>query len=205
MNSTDLAHEVTTIDGSSVRPVRRRAVLAASALGAAWIGGLVGCVAPANDRLSVNNIETLDMNVGVQERVTQYVPLATIARREWSPLTYVVPVDSVVHGPTYATTIELTSNSARERGAYPTVSTVFELSEGSQDEQAVEGIIGPFVGLAQGLATIVLVFIDPPTHGDESPMMAYQRRGPEAALRPAINELVSEEATGGEQGGETER
>ncbi len=171
----------------------------------AGIVGLTGCAAPANDRLAVNNIETLDMDVGVQESVTQYTPLATIGRREWSPLTYVVPVDSVVHGPTYAPTIELTNKSARQRGAYPTVVSAYELGEGSSGQQRQEGAIAPFVGFVQGIATIGLVFYDPPTHGDESPSMAYQRSAPVATLRPAIRERASHKATSNEPTAETER
>lgn len=187
---------------SNLGPTWRRAVHAAAALGVAGAVGLTGCVAPANDRLAINNIETLDTDVGVQESVTRFVPLATIGRREWSPLTYVVPVDSVVHGPTYAPTIELTSKSARQRGAYPTVVSAYELGEGSSGQQVQEGAIGPFVGLVQGIATIGLVFYDPPTHGDESPMMAYQRGAPVAVLRPAVRERAPDEKPD-EKAGET--
>lgn len=208
MNSTHLPSNDSAIDalhlgtaaGTVVGTVAWRAVLAAAALGMAGIVGLTGCVAPANDRLAINNIETLDTDVGVQESVTHYIPLATIGRREWAPLTYVVPVDSVVHGPTYAPTIELTTMSARQRGAYPTVDTAYELGEGSSGQQVQEAVIGPLVGFAQGFATIGLVFYDPPTHGDESPMMAYQRSAPEAVLRPAISERAADKQTG-----ETER
>lgn len=196
MNLIHLPSNDTIIGDSNRGPVLRGAVCAVAAFGMAGIVGLAGCVAPANDRLAVNNIETLDMDVGVQESVTQYTSLATIGRREWSPLTYVVPVDSVVHGPTYAPTIELTTKSARQRGAYPTVVSAYELGEGSSGQQVREGAIGPFVGLVQGIATIGLVFYDPPTHGDESPMMAYQRGAQAAVLRPAIRERAADE-TGG--------
>lgn len=208
MNNTPLPSNDSASGDSKLRTVvgtvSRSAVLAA-ALGFAGMAGMAGCVAPANDRLAVNNTETLGTNVGLQESVTQYSPLATIGRREWAPLTYTVPVDSVVHARTYAPAIELTSKSARQRGAYPSVDTAYELGMGSFEQQIQEAAIAPFVGVGQGFAMFGIVFLDPRIHGDESPMMAYQRGAPEAVLRPAIREGAGDEPTGSEPAGETER
>ena len=207
MNYTHLPSNDSATDNLNLGTAVRAAVIAAAIgfAGMAGTAGLAGCVAPANDRLTVNNTETLSTDVGVQESVTQYSPLMTIGRREWAPLTYTVPVDSVIHARTYAPTIELTSMSARQRGAYPTVDTVYELGEGSLDRQIQEAAIAPFVGFGQGFAMFGTVFLDPRIHGDESPMMAYQRSAPEAVLRPAISERASDNPTSGEPAGETER
>ncbi|MCH7962064.1 MAG: hypothetical protein IIC49_06990 [Planctomycetes bacterium] len=198
MNSTHLPSNDSAIDalhlgtaaGTVVGTVAWRAVLAAAALGMAGIVGLAGCVAPANDRLTVNNTETLSTDVGVQESVTQYSPLMTIGRREWAPLTYTVPVDSVVHARTYAPTIEWTDTIARERGAYPTIESSLDTSASSRGQQRAEACAAPLVGLAQGFLVIPLLFVDRQTNADESPATAYQRAPVNAVLPAAISEAI---------------
>jgi len=179
-------------NGNSI--VTLRAVLVGAM--AVMLAGLAGCVAPANDRLTLNHMGSFETDVGVQSPATHYRSLETIGRREWERVTYVVPVDSVVHGPTYAPTIEMTNKSARQRGEYPTIETAFELSEGSLGQRIKEAFAGPFVGMGQGVAAMGLFFVDPQVNGDESPSMAYQRSGPKAIVHPPIVEWTAPDEAG---------
>jgi hypothetical protein len=169
--------------------------VAVIAVTATALAGLAGCISPANDRLAVNHIDTFGTDIGVQNPTTDYRPLETIGRREWAPVTYAVPIDSVVHGPTYAPTMEMTDKSARQRGAFPTIETAFEMGEGSLGQRLWEVAAGPFVGMTQGVLAMGLFFIDPQVIGDESPSMAYQRSGPKAKVHPAITQYEAD-ATG---------
>ena len=151
---------------------------------------LAGCAAPDNDRLTLNNMETFGERGGTAGAPAQYAPLTGVARLNWARTRYVVPVDSTVHGPTYAPTIEWTDTIARERGAYPTIESSLDTGTSSRGQQRSEACAAPFVGLAQGFLVIPLLFVDRPSNADESPAMAYQRAPTNVVLPAAINEAT---------------
>ena len=151
---------------------------------------LAGCAAPDNDRLTLNNIETFSERGGTAGAPAQYAPLTGVARLDWARTRYVVPVDSTVHGPTYAPTIEWTDTIARERGEYPTIESSLDTSASSRGQQRAEACAAPLVGLAQGFLVIPLLFVDRQSNADESPAMAYKRAATNVVLPAAINEAT---------------
>ena len=64
-------------------------------------------------------------------------------RRHWERQTVPVPLKQVEHRPHYASDVHFMEDTARQRGEYPTATTVLEVPEPSWGHVA-EGVVDPF-------------------------------------------------------------
>ncbi|MCK4872170.1 MAG: hypothetical protein KAS72_05560 [Phycisphaerales bacterium] len=134
-----------------------------------WLGQMWGC-APTNE-VAVDAVRLPDV---VTENAA--VPLAGVDRSHWPIHTVRVLFDGTEHRPTYATTVDLASDTARNRGEYPTAESALGLSGRGEF-----GLRLAEIPIAAGTVAFDLVIVpvrcvlSPPWTIQRSPQRAYER------------------------------
>lgn len=88
-------------------------------------------------------------------------PTVSLARDEWVPTDFVVPVDGTVHGPLWRWDARGRGDTPRQKALYPTAETALDLRpQGGASVR--EAVLQPFLSIANVVALPVLAFLDPP-------------------------------------------
>ncbi|RMH11403.1 MAG: hypothetical protein D6695_09200 [Planctomycetota bacterium] len=102
----------------------------------------------------------------------------SIMRAEWQPIDVLVPVDGTVHGPTWRIDARADGPSPRQKSLHPTLRSALALASNKR-VQVWEGVLAPFVGLANVAAMPVLMLKDPPaSYMSPSRTTLYKRSRP---------------------------
>lgn len=107
--------------------------------------------------------------------------LIGLDRDHWSGSVFLVPVDGTRHRPQYATLLDYSDVTPRQRNEYPTLLSSLSLdgsdAEGDADcDRWSEAFFGPIHALAEfALIPLKLVF-EPQSREEVSPEESYQRR-----------------------------
>jgi hypothetical protein len=187
--------------------------VAVATLGAS-IGLVGGCSTSMNERPWLGQTENMARGgvvylevVAAPERpehplVDDPPSLTSLDRSGWRPVAVVVPVDGVASRRTYAYEQLLTVSTARQRGDFPTEISALELSGGTRQVQALEGLANPLTALVDGLVMVPRMIVHCPAREVYNFPRSYWRadtttlRGPlpgtQAVSAERPEEVVSE-------------
>jgi len=99
-----------------------------------------------------------------------------IDRGHWARTRILVPVDGIVHHPTYARHVIVADRTARQQRRYPTAEKALELWGGSESDQQAEAALNHLRAVADlVLQPLRAVFIQHPWEERLSPAIAYER------------------------------
>jgi hypothetical protein len=119
-----------------------------------------------------------------------------VARENWAPVYFSVPVDGTEHWATHRSDPDWTHHTGAQRNEeYPTEFTVIHgrPTFDQNANQAIEGVLAPFYVGLDAVLMVPRLFVDPPWEVMTSPREWYQRAPqPLPRLRP----LSAEEAAG---------
>src|SRR5690606_17127509 len=131
-------------------PVGMRSRIATVAAAAGVSAGLSGCVSPENDRMTIGRSARPGSIPPALKESPAAPPAATptletaapsvtgIDRGHWARTRILVPVDGIVHRPTYARHVIVADRTARQQRRYPTAEKALELWGGSESDQQAE-------------------------------------------------------------------
>lgn len=138
---------------------------------------LAGCSTPSNQLWTVDG-------VSVAEAVDGGAPTADLSlgvsrgadRSRWNRTTIVVPVGTVAHQPTYATSPAglIASPAPRHGGAFPTPESAVDVS-GDAGDRALDALADPFVAAADIVLFPIRAVESPPWSEASSPAGFYER------------------------------
>lgn len=157
--------------------------------------GLWGCIAVENSRLELGN-DLLLPAVAPADATPPPPPasdpttLTSLTRDNWTPTEFRVPRDGVETAPTYRPLFTYPTETARQRGEFPTVLTALEGAGDETNNRQLRGILGSH-GRAVVDAAILLprmIAVRSPWYSMESPRVDYERwpSGPTAPTSPAV-------------------
>lgn len=110
----------------------------------------------------------------------------SLARLDWQPIDFMVPVDGTVHGPQRRIDLRYLSASSRHRFLYPTAESALDLSADRRGRR-IEGAAAPVVGLFNVFTMPINLFRDPPgSYMSPSKAMLYKRYRPGGTLAGTI-------------------
>ncbi|MCA9298820.1 MAG: hypothetical protein KDA28_07125 [Phycisphaerales bacterium] len=142
---------------------------------ASLLASLSGCMVQDNERLTLGthtHLAAIDKDPDAATQASG--DLQAIHRRQWRPMTYLVPVDGTAHRHLYRTNASGPRADERQRGEHPDAHSALTRTE-SSDAMRMETIMGPIWCFYDVIRMPVMLFLEPQSDVVYSPLESYER------------------------------